>query len=245
MLKSKKRLLELNSKLAQILLDKGVSATANDTTTELVDKVEQIQTNNYLASISKLIMRSITELEIPDSVTRIGSGAFHFCQSLTSITIPDGVKSIGYAAFSNCTSLKSVTIPDSVTLIDVYAFSECRSLTEITIPNSVRILETYSFSGCVSLTNLTIENGVTTIGDYAFSSCKSLTSITISDNVTSMGRDVFSSTAWYNNQPDGLVYAGKVAYKYKGDCPSEVIIKDGTKESITTLAQLPHGKTWP
>jgi len=29
----------------------------------------------------------------------------------------------------------------------------------------------------------------------------------------------FDGTAWYNNQPNGLVYAGKVAYKYKGTMP--------------------------
>ena len=40
----------------------------------------------------------------------------------------------------------------------------------------------------------------------------------------------FSGTAWYNNQPDGLVYAGNVAYTYKGEMPSDTHIEllDGT-----------------
>ena len=37
-------------------------------------------------------------------------------------------------------------------------------------------------------------------------------------------------SAWYDNQEDGLVYAGNVAYEYKGEMPenTSVTIKDGT-----------------
>ncbi|MBP3689373.1 MAG: leucine-rich repeat domain-containing protein [Bacteroidaceae bacterium] len=71
---------------------------------------------------------------------------------------------------------------------------------------------------------------VTSIGSFAFSGCSGLTSVTIPESITSIGEDAFKGTAWYNNQPDGLVYAGKVAYKYKGTMPSgtEIVIKDGT-----------------
>ena len=48
--------------------------------------------------------------------------------------------------------------------------------------------------------------------------------------MTEIGGGAFNNTAWYNNQPDGLVYAGKVAYNYKGDMPAntQLSIKDGT-----------------
>ena len=43
--------------------------------------------------------KSITEVTIPNSVTRIIDNAFFGCISLTSVKIPNGVKSIGYRAF--------------------------------------------------------------------------------------------------------------------------------------------------
>lgn len=89
----------------------------------------------------------------------------------------------------------------------------------------------YAFSGCSGLTSVTIGNSVTSIGDRAFLGCSSLTSIIISNSVTIIGSNVFDRTPWYDNQPDGLVYAGLVAYKYKGDMPNgtEIKIKEGTK----------------
>lgn len=87
-----------------------------------------------------------------------------------------------------------------------------------------------AFEDCSNLTSITIPQGVTYIDGGAFRSCSSLSSITIPNSVTSIGYGAFGGTAWYNNQPDGLVYAGNVAYKYKGTMPdnTSVIITDGT-----------------
>lgn len=46
--------------------------------------------------------------------------------------------------------------------------------------------------------------------------------------MTRIGRSAFYGTAWENNKPYGLIYAGKVAYKYEGHMPANVTIKDGT-----------------
>ena len=148
----------------------------------------------------------------------------------TSITIPDGVTAIPSYAFSGCTGLTSITIPDSVTSIDYSAFSGCRGLTSITIPYSVTSIGGFAFDRCTGLTSITIPDSVTSISAYAFAGCRGLTSITIPDSVTSIGGGAFYKTAWYNNQPDGLVYAGKVAYEYKGTLPSNtsIVLKEGT-----------------
>ena len=213
----------------------------------------------YGASNKKLYINNelATSITIPDSVTSISYSAFRGCTGLTSITIPDSVTSIGGGAFSDCTglttvnwnatactsagsynslifkgcsNLATVNIGDNVKIIPHYAFYNCTKLTSVTIPDSVTSIGEHAFSDCTGLTSVTIGNSVTSIGDYAFDGCNGLKSITIPDSVTSTGNWAFYNTAWYNNQPNGLVYAGKVAYKYKGTMSSNtsIVLEEGT-----------------
>lgn len=87
-----------------------------------------------------------------------------------------------------------------------------------------------AFYHCLRLPSVAIPNSVTSIGDYAFSGCYSLSSITIPSSLAKIGMNAFHETSWFNNQADGLVYAGNVAYSYKGTMldREEVVIKDGT-----------------
>ena len=174
--------------------------------------------------------QEITNLVIPNGVTSIGYSAFDGCSSLTSIKIPNSVTTIESAAFSGCSSLTSINIPNSVTSIWSSAFSNCSGLTSVIIGNSVTSIESQAFYGCSSLTSITIPDCVTSIGYEAFRGCSSLTSITIPNSVTSIGVDAFVGTSWYNNQPDGLAYAGKLAYKFKGTMldNTKIVLEEGT-----------------
>ena len=73
---------------------------------------------------------------------------------------------------------------------------------------------------------------MTYIGDWAFSGCTNLSSVTILNSTTEIGTNTFSGTAWYDNQPDGVIYLGKVAYKYKGTMPENtaIVLKEGTQK---------------
>ena len=180
--------------------------------------------------------------------------------SASDLTIPSEIQGhkvseIGsWAFFENCTSLTSVTIPDSVTSIGGSAFYRCTNLTSITIPSSVTSIGRLTFYNCTSLTSITIPDGVTSIEYEAFKNCTNLTSITIPDSVTNIGYEAFSGTIWEKNQPEGVIYAGKVAYSYKGNMPknTEITLKTGTKsisygafEHCTNLTSIsiPNGIT--
>lgn len=65
---------------------------------------------------------------------------------------------------------------------------------------------------------------------FYFHRCSKLTNINIPACVTSIRNNTFEDTPWYVSQPDGIVYAGKVAYRYKGVMPenTDLTIAAGT-----------------
>lgn len=122
-------------------------------------------------------------------------------------TIQNGTTAICQMAFFRQSNLKSVSIPNTVTSIGYSAFSECTGLTSITIPSSVTKIENFAFYQSTNLSTINFQTQSPIILNLAF-----------------------ENTAWLNNQPNGLVYINKVAYKYKGTMPSNTTftIKDGT-----------------
>ena len=133
----------------------------------------------------------ITELVIPDGVTKIGKHAFRNCHSIVSIVFSESVAEIEEAAFRHCTSLQSVTIPASVKRIGMSAFYECTSLESVTLENGVAKLSSYAFGKCSSLTEIVIPESVTTISYNIFDSCTSLIAIYLETdkNLSEFNRD--------------------------------------------------------
>ncbi len=167
----------------------------------------------------------IVSIVIPDSVTSIDDNAFSSCKKLSEITIPDSVLKIGSSAFHSCEALKSISIPKSVTQMGSSVFSECTSLTNAVLSDSITKIDDNTFSDCVALKSIDIPGSVTEIGMEAFSGCTELAEINIPDGVINIHWGAFDNTAWYNSQPDGLIYAGKVAYHYKGEMPENTSIE--------------------
>ena len=185
-----------------------------------------------IASTAFWNCRGLTSITIPESVTSIGNGAFEGCSGLTSINIPESVTSIGYSAFSGTAWYNNQ--PDGMVYAGKFAYKYKGTMPEnttITLIEGTKGIVGEAFNRCRGLTSITIPEGVTSIGLRAFYGCSGLTSITIPESVTSIGSSAFSGTAWYNNQPHGMVYAGKFAYEYKGTMPENTTITliEGTK----------------
>ena len=181
-----------------------------------------IISNNWFKGI-----KSINKLIIGDNVISIDGNAFFDCSNLTSISIGKEVTGIGWNAFNGCESLTSVTI--NCKEVGSW-FSDLNSIKDITLGNNVESIGDNAFNGCTGLSSVNIPNSVTAIGQAAFRRCSRLTSITIPNSVSSIGSFAFDGTAWLESQPDGVVYAGLIAYQYKGIMPNGTIIsiKDGT-----------------
>ena len=110
----------------------------------------------------------------------------------------------------------------------------------ITIPSSVlyenkeyvvTTIAGKAFMDCTGLTSVVIPSSVTDIYFGAFLNCTSLASIEFQGSPTNIGEGAFNNTAWFNNQEDGVVYLGNIAYKYKGAISSDdIVLKDGTTQ---------------
>lgn len=181
----------------------------------------------------------LSSFTIPKSLTNISSDIFYGCSSLSSIKVEEG--NPVYDSRGDCNAIietetntlilgcKNTIIPMDILHIGYGAFSQCSGLSTITIPDGVQSIDGAAFSSCSGLTSITIPNSVKSIGNGAFYNCYSA-SIIIPDSLAFVGSLAFDGTAWLNNQPDGLVYAGLVAYKYKGTMPenTSIDIKEGT-----------------
>ncbi|MBQ3494243.1 MAG: leucine-rich repeat domain-containing protein [Clostridia bacterium] len=195
--------------------------------------VTAIADNAFFSGDYSVANTTLKSIEIPNSVTTIGSSAFYKCTALTSITLPEGVTSIGDEAFFKCTSLETVNFPSSLKTIGTHVFNGCSNLSTIDIPDSVNSIGYGAFQAC-PITTITIPNGVPSIGGQTFSDCVNLISITIPNSVTSIGDWDFSNCKKLKEiiLPSGLKTIG-----YKAFTNCEELTTITIPSSVTSIAQ--------
>lgn len=151
------------------------------------------------------------ELEIPNTVTKIGKYAFMGCSWLQGITIPASVREIGENAFSTCYYLKSLYIHD----IDAW----CRILFHNSSSNPMchnvqylSLLRVFLNGVEITTNQLEIPLSTTSIKDYAFANSR-FSGFTFHEGMDSIGRGAF-----INNRitelvlPDGMKVLGDNAF---------------------------------
>ena len=145
------------------------------------------------------LMNQLTSVEIPDSVTTIGAGAFMGNNNILNNPIiasfynaiseedEEVIKILNFIAYFG-NQLTTITIPSSVIVIGEGAFMG-NQLSTVTIPNSVTMIGVTAFMGN-QLTTITIPNSVTTITGGAFMG-NQLTTVTIPNSVTTIEGGAF------------------------------------------------------
>ena len=133
---------------------------------------------------------TMTSVTIPNTVTKIESVAFRWCQNLKSITIPNSVTEIGSAAFDGCLALSSVSLSPNIKKIEDSVFQGCKSLKTIVIPEGVTNIDMYAFSDCTSLASVKLNNGLDSISANAFSH-SGLTAVTVPNSVRIIDNNAF------------------------------------------------------
>lgn len=122
--------------------------------------IDLFETANPLCCDGNLYLNGelVTDLIIPNGITKIKDSAFYGCSSITKATIPNYVTEIEAAAFRYCGNLTNVIIYNGVTNIGISAFEGCENLTEITLPSSIVEIGSYAFWYCNNLTAIKISD---------------------------------------------------------------------------------------
>ena len=135
----------------------------------------------------------LTEIEIPDSVTIIGKYAFNNCRNISSFTYPRSLNETGTCIFQNMESLKEITVPEGVTTLPASVFNNAAYLTKVDLPSTLSVIGGSAFNNCTGLTEIDLPEGLTKIEDYAFQGCTGLTEIEIPASVTMIGKYAFQN----------------------------------------------------
>lgn len=170
-------------------------------------------------------------------VTEIGERALQR-ENITEVKLPEGITKIGYKAFFQTKSLQKINFPKSLRAIEQQAFYGS-GLTEVNIPGATAIGNA-AFLSCTKMTKLTIPN-VTFLGTMCFRHCSQLKTVTVPVSAN-IGKSCDASLKDYNLLFDlfkdrnlKIYYennSGNVAF---GDCYNltEAILQDG----ITTVPE--------
>ena len=126
----------------------------------------------------------LEEVIVP-AVVEIGQGAFAKYEQetgsaprFTEIILPETLTKIGDGAFASQTSLENVTLPASLTADNMgsHVFYMCAALKTVVLPATLEKINDSTFAGCTSLESVNLEN-VKVIADNAFNTCTSLKNI--------------------------------------------------------------------
>lgn len=158
----------------------------------------------------------IVSVNIPASVTRIGSFAFSGCSDLQTVAIADGSKleSIDMYAFASCKSLKQIELPEGLKTIDERVFQNCTILSKVHIPSSVTKVGEKAFRNSAVLGNTIAINGIKYLDGWLVWSKEGITEAEVYDGAKGIadGGLADQTTLTTVNIPKSVIYINQDAF---------------------------------
>jgi len=106
--------------------------------------------------------------EIPSTITTLGQLCFVWCDLLTEINVPENVTKIEMGAFGGCVNLTTVRLPSSLEKVPGQTFFKCMGLKEVIVPEGIKGIESGAFAGCEGLKTLELPASIETLDEDAF-----------------------------------------------------------------------------
>lgn len=173
---------------------------------------------------------TLTEIEIPTSVQKIGDHAFAGCSSLKTVTFKDEADSklttIDTSAFEDCSMMTLSELPESVTTINASAFKNCRIVNFMGLPKGLTTIGNSAFENCTVISIRELP-AVTTLGTAAFKGCVNIQYLKLDTSNLAM----INATAF-----EGCT--GLISIQIDGGETKQTTIADGAFATCENLSQI-------
>lgn len=175
----------------------------------------------------------ITNVTVGEGITYLMEGTLDKLYNVQTLTLPSTIEEIHTHA--EMFSLENIIFPDKTELRYVYYQFADESPWYLNQPDGSLIYFgsfLFDIKGDLpdDVTSLEIRDGTTAIGCRALSYETNLINISFPDSLKYLGEHAVYKTGWYESQPDGWVYAGKVLLGYKGAIPNvNCVLREDTK----------------
>ncbi len=165
-------------------------------------KNNALYAGNHLLSVRASVSGAYS---VPAGTKAISEDAFFQCTSITDINIPNSVTGIYDGAFRKCTALKNINVAldngnysaqngvlyskDGSKLISCPVSN---TATTMTLNNGVKSIADYAFYGNKNISSVKLTKNVKSVGEYAFYDCNNLNRVEIPESVDYIGDWAFA-----------------------------------------------------
>lgn len=184
-----------------------------------------------LEVIEELAFSGCSELAVVEfggeGLKTISSQCFSGCSKLVSINMPNSVSKIGVGAFFGCRSLNITKLPSSLKVIEMQSFAGT-AIVSLDI-SGIEAIYNQAFWGTTTLTTIKNPDSLKTVGSYAFGSLLQGEA----SNATAWLRNTSEVSTWGNKEGAKVTYLGDVLVYVSpvgiGTKPLPIYVKSTTK----------------
>lgn len=169
---------------------KGFNVSNDNPEYKVINESLCTRDNQQLVAFPEKLMK--TDYKLP-SVEIIDEYAFYNAELYEELCIPESVKRIGFGAFNGTKINKLDFKGNNLEMIETNAFSGIGIEGTLEFPKSLKIICSTAFNEN-NITEVKFNEGLEYIGSMAFGNCRNLSKITFSDSIKFIGLAAFTNT---------------------------------------------------
>lgn len=181
--------------------------------------LENVDLPNSLTKLGRNAFQGTTKLKsivIPGSIKKLD--ATFFSSSIESVQLSEGLEVIGESSFYKCSNLRSMILPKTINKIGFLAFGECINLKSVNFEElvSLAFIDDRAFLNCVGLSQVDLSQSsqLSSIGRISFKNCSSIHTLKLPENLTKIANEAFINCELLDlkKYPSSLTYIGDHAF---------------------------------